>query len=219
MTLSEKLYSLRRKQGLSQEALAEKLDCSRQVISKWENGTTTPDAEMLQKYSELFGVSIDYLVKEDALSDYQLICMTRSNKSAIAEFKKSKNAVLFASGAMWEGVDCAGDGLSSVIIARLPFPLRSATMEQKKDKYSSVTEFVRKVAVPEMIIKLRQGVGRLIRNETDTGLVAVLDARAYSGANAGKVQDVLKKYTRVRSTEDIRKFFRDVKSDAYFESI
>ena len=65
MTLSEKLYSLRRKQGLSQEALAEKLDCSRQVISKWENGTTTPDAEMLQKYSDLFGVSIDYLVKED----------------------------------------------------------------------------------------------------------------------------------------------------------
>ena len=65
MTLSEKLYSLRRKQGLSQEVLAEKLDCSRQVISKWENGTTTPDAEMLKKYSELFGVSIDYLVKED----------------------------------------------------------------------------------------------------------------------------------------------------------
>ena len=65
MTLSEKLYNLRRKQGLSQEGLAEKLDCSRQVISKWENGTTTPDAEMLQKYSELFGVSIDYLVKED----------------------------------------------------------------------------------------------------------------------------------------------------------
>ena len=65
MTLSEKLYNLRRKQELSQEALAEKLNCSRQVISKWENGTTSPDAEMLQKYSELFGVSIDYLVKED----------------------------------------------------------------------------------------------------------------------------------------------------------
>jgi transcriptional regulator with XRE-family HTH domain len=65
MTLSEKLYNLRRKQGLSQEALAEKLNCSRQVISKWENGTTTPDAGMLQKYSELFCVSIDYLVKED----------------------------------------------------------------------------------------------------------------------------------------------------------
>jgi transcriptional regulator with XRE-family HTH domain len=65
MKLSEKLYNLRRKQGLSQEALAERLDCSRQVISKWENGMTKPDAEMLQKYSELFCVSIDYLVKED----------------------------------------------------------------------------------------------------------------------------------------------------------
>ncbi len=65
MTLYEKLYNLRRKQGLSQEGLADKLDCSRQVISKWENGTTTPDAKMLQKYSELFGVSIDYLLKED----------------------------------------------------------------------------------------------------------------------------------------------------------
>lgn len=180
-------------------------------LVKATNGHT---AILFTSYSVLQSV---YEMTKDALSDYQLICMTRSNKSAIADFKKSKNAVLFASGAMWEGVDCAGDGLSSVIIARLPFPLRSATMEQKKDKYSSVKEFVRKVAVPEMIIKLRQGVGRLIRNETDTGLVAVLDARAYSGANAGKVQEVLKKYTRVQSTEDIRKFFRDVKSDAYFE--
>ena len=65
MTLYEKLYNLRRNQGLSQETLAEKLNCSRQVISKWENGTTTPAVEILQKYSELFGVSIDYLVKEE----------------------------------------------------------------------------------------------------------------------------------------------------------
>ena len=65
MTLSEKLYYLRHKQGFTQEVLAEKLGCSRQVISKWENGTTTPDAEMLQKYSELFGVSVDFLLNED----------------------------------------------------------------------------------------------------------------------------------------------------------
>lgn len=65
MTLPEKLYTLRRKQGLSQEVLAEKLNCSRQVISKWENGTTSPDAEMLKKYSELFGVSVNYLIKDD----------------------------------------------------------------------------------------------------------------------------------------------------------
>ena len=68
-----------------------------------------------------------------------------------------------------------------------------------------------------MIIKLRQGVGRLIRNETDTGLVSILDARAYSGANAVKVQHVLKKYTRVRSMDKIEKFFHEVKSPEYFE--
>ena len=81
MTLSEKLYNLRRKQGLSQEGLAEKLDCSRQVISKWENGTTAPDAEMLQKYSELFGVSIDYLVKEDIEEPTSVHATEKSNEN------------------------------------------------------------------------------------------------------------------------------------------
>lgn len=79
MTLSEKLYNLRRKQGLSQEALAEKLNCSRQVISKWENGTTSPDAGMLKKYSELFGISTDYLIKEDMEEPTSVQPMEKSN--------------------------------------------------------------------------------------------------------------------------------------------
>ena len=189
------------------QALADKIV----ELVKATNGHT---AILFTSYSVLRSV---YEMTKDRLADFNLICMTRSNKSAIADFKKSKNAVLFASGSMWEGVDCAGDGLSSVIITRLPFPLRSALMEQKKDKCSSVPEFVQKYAVPEMIIKLRQGVGRLIRNETDTGLVSILDARAYSGANAVKVQHVLKKYTRVRSMDKIEKFFHEVKSPEYFE--
>jgi len=81
MTLSEKLYQLRRKQGLSQEGLAEALNCSRQAISKWENGTTTPDAEMLKKYSELFGVTIDYLVKEDLEEPSGIKPMAKNGKN------------------------------------------------------------------------------------------------------------------------------------------
>ena len=158
-----------------------------------------------------------YEAVKDRLNKYELICMTRSNKSAISDFKKSKNAVLFASGAMWEGVDCAGDCLSSVIIVRLPFPLRSATMEQKKEKCSSLSQFVKKYAVPEMLIKLRQGVGRLIRNETDTGVISILDSRAYSGANAQIVKKVLSKYPLVESVDEIKAFFKEVKSDKYFE--
>ena len=65
MTLSEKLYSLRHGANMSQEELSERLECSRQVISKWENGVTTPDAEMLGRYSKLFGVSVDYLLRDE----------------------------------------------------------------------------------------------------------------------------------------------------------
>lgn len=158
-----------------------------------------------------------YELIKDKLDRYEVICMTRSNRTAIADFKKSVNAVLFASGSMWEGVDCAGDCLSSVIIVRLPFPLRSATMEQKKSNCTDVGEFVQKYAVPEMIIKLRQGVGRLIRNETDTGLIAILDVRADEGKHAVRVRKVLRKYPLVNSPEEIRKFFHTVKSPAYFE--
>lgn len=126
---------------------------------------------------------------KDKISEYELIRMTRSNRNAIKDFKKNDNAVLFASGSMWEGVDCAGDKLSSVIIVRLPFPLRSATMEEKKSASANVDTFINEYAVPEMLIKLRQGVGRLIRCETDTGLISVLDTRAvrsrYSEAGSG----------------------------------
>ena len=65
MALSDKLYSLRKKSGLSQEQLAEQLNVSRQAISKWESGHSTPESEKLLIISEYFNVSIDYLMKED----------------------------------------------------------------------------------------------------------------------------------------------------------
>ena len=65
MALSDKLYSLRKKSGLSQEQLAEQLNVSRQAISKWESGNSTPETEKLLLISEYFHVSIDYLLKEE----------------------------------------------------------------------------------------------------------------------------------------------------------
>ena len=63
--LSEKLYALRKKSGLSQEQLAERLGVSRQAISKWESGQSVPESEKLIAVSNYFGVSLDYLLKED----------------------------------------------------------------------------------------------------------------------------------------------------------
>ena len=65
MKLSEKIVQLRKSQGLSQEELAEKLDLSRQAVSRWESGTAQPDAGNLWQLSRLFEVSADYLLDEE----------------------------------------------------------------------------------------------------------------------------------------------------------
>jgi len=163
-------------------------------------------------------LSAVYEIAKDKIKEYELICMTRSNKTAISDFKKKDNAVLFASGTMWEGVDCVGDKLSSVIIVRLPFPLRSATMEEKKSASVNVRAFIDEYAVPEMLIKLRQGVGRLIRSESDTGLISILDTRATQSTYAERVQSVLAKHPRVNSIDEIKEFFREIKQKEYFEN-
>ena len=150
------------------------------------------------------------------LGKYEVFCMTRSNRKVISDFRKSRNGILFASGAMWEGVDCVGDGLSSVIIVRLPFPLRSAIMEQKKKAVGDVAKFVYEYAVPEMLIKLRQGVGRLIRCETDTGIVSILDSRAANGSYVPRVKMALLKYPIVTSVDEVKTFMKSVKGEDYY---
>ena len=64
VNFAEKLYNLRTQYGYSQEALAEKLNVSRQAISKWELGTTLPETDKMIVISDFFDVSIDYLLKD-----------------------------------------------------------------------------------------------------------------------------------------------------------
>ena len=65
MILSEKIIMLRKKYGWSQEELAERLDISRQSVSKWESGASIPDLERIVSMSQLFGVTTDYLLKDE----------------------------------------------------------------------------------------------------------------------------------------------------------
>ena len=65
MILAEKIITLRKRMNWSQEELAEKLNISRQSVSKWEVGATIPDLDKILKMSELFGVSTDYLLKDE----------------------------------------------------------------------------------------------------------------------------------------------------------
>ncbi len=94
-------------------------------------------------------------------------------------FKKDINSVLFGTESFWMGVDVAGESLSNVIITKLPFsvpdhPLIEARIERIEARNGN--PFL-EYSLPEAIIKLRQGFGRLIRNKTDKGIVVILDNR------------------------------------------
>ena len=79
MKISEKIVHLRKLNGLSQEDLAEKLQVSRQAISRWEMGTAKPDANNILQISKLFGVTTDYLLNDEYESDNDLPKIKESN--------------------------------------------------------------------------------------------------------------------------------------------
>lgn len=92
-------------------------------------------------------------------------------------FKLDGNAVLFATKSFWEGVDIPGDALRCVIIDKMPFaapsPLFKAREAHSENPFAQVM-------LPEMIIDLKQGAGRLVRRSTDRGVIAILDSRIRS---------------------------------------
>ena len=97
----------------------------------------------------------------------------------LEQFKNTPRSVLFGTDSFWMGVDVPGDALSNVIITRLPFavpdhPLTEAKLELIQERGGDAfTEY----SLPEAILKFRQGVGRLIRTKSDSGIVVVLDNR------------------------------------------
>jgi ATP-dependent DNA helicase DinG len=100
----------------------------------------------------------------------------------VQEFRENPHSILFGVDSFWTGVDVPGEALSNVIITRLPFvvpdhPLTEARLERIESEGGRPFEHY---SLPEAILKLRQGVGRLIRSKTDTGMIVILDSRILS---------------------------------------
>lgn len=97
----------------------------------------------------------------------------------LARFRKEQHAVLFGTDSFWEGVDVKGDALRLVVIARLPFQVPTEPIQQARAERieNQGGDPFREMSVPQAVLKLRQGFGRLIRSRTDRGAVLILDSR------------------------------------------
>lgn len=136
----------------------------------------------------------------------------RPRAALLMEFKADASSVLFATKSFWEGVDVQGDALSLVVIDKLPFappddPLWEAKCAAVNRRASDQWAWFGELAIPEATIALKQGVGRLIRSKTDTGVFAILDGRLVSKKYGATILRALPPAPVTQSLEDVQAFF------------
>ncbi|TAL42964.1 MAG: ATP-dependent DNA helicase, partial [Methylovulum sp.] len=156
---------------------------------------------------------------EDLLKNkitYPLLVQGSRPKAILLEqFKKAGNAVLLGTSSFWEGVDVRGEALSCVIIDKLPFaspgdPVLKARLDamtqQGKNPFFEYQ-------IPAAVIALRQGIGRLIRDETDRGVLMVCDPRLLKRAYGQMFLDSVPPMKRTRELADVQAFFLEQASE------
>ncbi len=138
----------------------------------------------------------------------------RGRTELLDSFRNAGNAVLVGSQSFWEGVDVRGEALSLVIIDKLPFappddPVLAARIEVMEKK--GMNGFVHHT-LPEAIINLKQGAGRLIRDVEDRGVLMLCDPRVISKPYGRRIWQSLPPFRRTRVQADVIEFFKQPKS-------
>src|SRR3989441_2133884 len=127
-----------------------------------------------------------------------------STTQLLQRFKEDVHSVLLATARFWEGVDIVGEALSLLVICRLPFdvpthPLAGARFEAARSRGENAFQTI---VVPEAIMKLRQGVGRLIRATSDRGVVAILDGRVSTRSYGRRFMQALPAAPQLQSHDE-----------------
>jgi ATP-dependent DNA helicase DinG len=138
-----------------------------------------------------------------------------SRTELLDRFRELGNAVLVGSQSFWEGVDVRGEALSLVIIDKLPFappddPVLAARMEVLQRK--GLSPFAAH-QLPHAVITLKQGAGRLIRSESDRGVLAICDTRLVEKPYGRQIWQSLPPFTRTREQATVVKFLESLRAD------
>lgn len=161
---------------------------------------------MMRQVSTLVAdkTTYDVLVQGDA-----------SKASLLKDFLSNPNASLFATGAFWEGVDVKGDALQCVLIDKLPFsspdePLLKARVKDCRNNGGNPFE---QIQIPQAVIGLKQGAGRLIRDTKDKGVLVICDNRLVNKPYAKTFLTSLPDMQRTRSLDEVEAFLREINQD------
>src|SRR6266568_2228704 len=158
---------------------------------------------MLEQAYELMAPHLDFpLLRQGDMSRIEL---TR-------RFREEKGAVLFGLKSFWEGVDIAGDALSLVVIDKLPFdppddPVHEARVAQMK---AAGENWFGIYVLPQAVLRLKQGLGRLLRTREDRGVMAILDTRLHTKGYGKLVLNALPPARRTASIKEVEHFFNEV---------
>jgi len=154
--------------------------------------------------------------------DYPILVQGDASRTELLKrFRVTKHAVLLGTNSFWEGVDVRGQALSCVIIEKLPFtspddPIfkaRSAKMEE-----NGKNPFI-DYQLPEAIINLRQGVGRLIRDISDYGVLMICDPRLSNKSYGKRFMNGLPELPLADSIEDVEVFFAEREQDNHIKNV
>ena len=164
----------------------------------------------LRAMRRTYDLLADFL--ERAGLEFPLLIQGEGSKNELLErFRRLGNAILVGSQSFWEGVDVRGEALSLVVIDKLPFappddPVLSARIERmKQEGRNAFMDY----QLPRAVINVKQGAGRLIRDETDRGVLMICDPRLITKHYGKRIWRSLPPMKRTRELEDVQKFFQE----------
>jgi Rad3-related DNA helicase/serine/threonine protein kinase len=130
----------------------------------------------------------------------------------VRSFRTREGAILFGLKSFWEGVDIAGEALSLVVIDKLPFdppddPVHEARVAQMK---AAGENWFGTYVLPQAVLRLKQGLGRLLRTQDDRGVMAILDTRLHTKGYGKQIVQALPPARRTLSLETVTQFFEEL---------